>query len=158
MGPIKAGRSFITLLPTQATHQLKLHSIINFSLRLMYLSSLLLKTVDFNRYIIVGLRLMICIAFQESHCFNPICVFSRETVWINVPVEQPVPCIGFLVLYGIYRKAINQSNFSKPGCQGCHFPDNMKFPDFSRLRSSSTVSPRPFWEAWGYAPPENFQN
>ena len=28
--------------------------------------------------------------------------------------------------------------------QGCHFPDNMKFPDFSRPRLSSTVSSRPF--------------
>ena len=28
--------------------------------------------------------------------------------------------------------------------QGCHFPDNMKFPDFSRPRLSSTVILRPF--------------
>ena len=30
--------------------------------------------------------------------------------------------------------------------------------DFSRPRLSSTVSPRPFREVWGHAPPENFQN
>ena len=42
--------------------------------------------------------------------------------------------------------------------QGCHFPDNMKFPDFSKPRLSSTVSPRPFRGVWGYAPPENFEN
>ena len=28
--------------------------------------------------------------------------------------------------------------------KGCYFLDNMKFPDFSRPRLSSTVSPRPF--------------
>ena len=28
--------------------------------------------------------------------------------------------------------------------QGCHFPDNMKFPDFLRPRLSPTVSRRPF--------------
>ena len=42
--------------------------------------------------------------------------------------------------------------------QGCHFPDNMKFPDFSRPRLSSTVSPRLFRGVLGHAPPENFQN
>ena len=36
--------------------------------------------------------------------------------------------------------------------QGCHFPDNMKFPDFSVPRLSSTVSPRPFRGLWGHAP------
>ena len=42
--------------------------------------------------------------------------------------------------------------------QGCHFPDHMKFPDFSRPRLSSTVILRPFRGVWGHAPPENFQN
>ena len=42
--------------------------------------------------------------------------------------------------------------------QGCHFPDNMKFPDFSRPRLSSIVSPRPSRVVWGHAPQENFQN
>ena len=28
--------------------------------------------------------------------------------------------------------------------QGCHFQDNMKFPEISRPRLNSTVSPRPF--------------
>ena len=41
--------------------------------------------------------------------------------------------------------------------QGCHFPDNMKFPDFSRPGLSSTVSPRPFRGIWGHAPLENFK-
>ena len=34
--------------------------------------------------------------------------------------------------------------------QGCHFPDNMKFIDFSRSSLSSTVIPRPF-RGWGGA-------
>ena len=39
--------------------------------------------------------------------------------------------------------------------QGCHFPDNMKFPDFSRPRLSSTVSPRPF-RGLGVCSPRKF--
>ena len=44
--------------------------------------------------------------------------------------------------------------------QGCHFPDNMKFPDFSRPRLGSIMSPRPFGGggAADMLPPENFQN
>ena len=34
-------------------------------------------------------------------------------------------------------------------CQGCHFPDSMKFPDFSRPRLGSTVSPRPKFSKLG---------
>ena len=40
--------------------------------------------------------------------------------------------------------------------QGCHFPDNMKFPDFSRPRLSSNVIPRPFRGVRGHALLENF--
>ena len=35
--------------------------------------------------------------------------------------------------------------------QGCHFPDNMKFPDFSRQKLSSFMSPRPFRRFLGHA-------
>ena len=41
-----------------------------------------------------------------------ICVFSWET---HIPTGQPVNCIRFPRLYEIYRLAINQSKFSKPG-------------------------------------------
>ena len=34
-------------------------------------------------------------------------------------------------------------------CQGCHFPDSMKFPAFSRPRLGSTVSPRPKFSKLG---------
>ena len=34
-------------------------------------------------------------------------------------------------------------------CHGCHFPDSMKFPDFSRPRLGSTVSPRPKFSKLG---------
>ena len=34
-------------------------------------------------------------------------------------------------------------------CQGCHFPDSMKFPYFSRPRLGSTVSPRPKFSKLG---------
>ena len=42
--------------------------------------------------------------------------------------------------------------------RGCHLADNMKFPDFSRPRLSSTVGPRPFTGVWGHASTEKFQN
>ena len=47
------------------------------------------------------------------------------------------------------RKRILAHKISLPpreSTQGCHFPDNMKFPDFSRPRLSSTVSSRQFRE------------
>ena len=53
--------------------------------------------------------------YQESHRFDLIYVFSRETVRTNITAGQPVPSMRFPVLYGIYRPAINQSNFSKLG-------------------------------------------
>ena len=39
----------------------------------------------------------------------------QETVWTNIPAGQPLPSMGFSRLYGIYRLAINQLNFSKLG-------------------------------------------
>ena len=41
--------------------------------------------------------------------------------------------------------------------QGCHFPDNMKFPDFSRPRLSSTVISRPFRGSGGMLPQRTFK-
>ena len=41
-------------------------------------------------------------------------VFSQETVWTNLPAGQSVHSMGFPVLYGIYRLAINQSNSRNP--------------------------------------------
>ena len=41
--------------------------------------------------------------------------------------------------------------------QGCHLPDNMKFPDFFRPRLSSTVSPRPFRGSGDMLPQKMFK-
>ena len=42
------------------------------------------------------------------------------------------------------KKFYKEGKMCKYIQQGCHFPDYMKFPDFSRPRLSSTVIPRPF--------------
>ena len=49
------------------------------------------------------------------------------------------------------------SNHSSSLLQGCHFPDNMKLPDFSTPRLSSTMSPRPFRGSGGMLPPKIFK-
>ena len=41
--------------------------------------------------------------------------------------------------------------------QGCHFPDNKKFPDVSRPRLNSTVSQIPFTGVWGMLPHQFFK-
>ena len=49
-------------------------------------------------------------------------------------------------------------NFSHIGqSQGCHFPDNMKFPDFSKPRLSSTMIPRPSRGSGGMLPQKIFK-
>ena len=52
------------------------------------------------------------------------------------------------------RESETDSHSPKVWCisQGCHFPDNMKFPNFSRPRLSSTASPRPFRGVGGMLP------
>ena len=47
--------------------------------------------------------------------FQPHLCISQETVWTNIHAGQPVPSIGFIGLYRIYKLAINQSNLSKLG-------------------------------------------
>ena len=44
--------------------------------------------------------------------------------------------------------------------QGCHFPDDMKFPVFSRPRLGSIMSPRPFGGGGGrgHAPQKIFKD
>ena len=61
---------------------------------------------------------------------------------------------GFAVIFQLFPRLTYIMNKLY---QGCHFPDNMKFPDFSRPRLSSTVSSRPFRGSGGMLPQKSFK-
>ena len=64
--------------------------------------------------------------------------------------------VAILVAVVVVAVAVVDSH--KMRGQGCHFSDNMKFPDFSRPRLSSNVSLRPFRGSGGMLPQKIFKN
>ena len=63
--------------------------------------------------------------------------------------------LAFFFLWSIFWLVTSFSmiNYLGGACsgrliQGCHFPDNMKFPDFSRPRLGSSMNPRPVRGVW----------
>ena len=104
--------SFFELLPTLATHQLQIHLFV----KLVSSLNVFIFIVSSNSWLrCIGQQSTIVSTFQGSHFSTSFVVYSRETVSTNIPVGQPLLSMGFPVLNGIYRLAINQSNFSKPG-------------------------------------------
>ena len=88
-------------------------------------------------------------------------MFPKETV-DNQITEYPIVIDISLLFFnktaaecqgrGSVKWAVFFSSSQWALTQGCHFPDNMKSPAFSRPRLSSSMSPRSFIGVWGMFP------